>query len=112
MLTALSLTALCLLDIDECGSSPCMSGGTCLDEVNRYTCQCVDGFTSINCEAGLPFFNLFIVADHLLFVIIHFFSIYTRPLVQCLRLLMRQFFSSYTVITTCVMTHIIVNVTN
>ena len=40
------------LDTDECASSPCENGGTCDDEVNGYTCNCVTGYTDTHCETG------------------------------------------------------------
>ena len=40
------------IDIDECESEPCQNGGTCDDEVNSYTCECVDGYTGLQCETG------------------------------------------------------------
>ena len=39
-------------DIDECLSEPCPNGGTCLDEVNGYTCTCVPWYTGGHCETG------------------------------------------------------------
>ena len=34
-----------------CASSPCAHGGTCvLDGDEFYSCQCVEGFTSFNCD--------------------------------------------------------------
>ena len=39
-------------DIDECASSPCQNGGTCIDGINSYTCNCVPGHTGDNCEIG------------------------------------------------------------
>ncbi|XP_041453703.1 protein eyes shut homolog [Lytechinus variegatus] len=36
------------LDIDECESSPC-ANGTCIDEVNGYTCDCTPGWTGKLC---------------------------------------------------------------
>ena len=44
----------CLVsDIDECSSDPCQNGGTCVDDVNRYFCNCADGFTGEYCEKGM-----------------------------------------------------------
>ena len=40
------------LDIDECATIPCQNGGSCTDQVNGYTCNCVDGYDGTNCEMG------------------------------------------------------------
>ena len=37
-------------DIDECASSPCQNGGTCVDGSNSYTCICNVGYVGDNCE--------------------------------------------------------------
>ena len=51
------------VDIDECASSPCKNGGTCID-LNAdwrssssgfgvgYTCQCLAGYTGDQCETS------------------------------------------------------------
>ena len=39
-------------DVDECNSNPCENGGTCIDGINEYSCQCVAGYTGANCETG------------------------------------------------------------
>ena len=44
--------AVCVLDIDECASSPCRNGATCTDAVNSYMCRCVAGYTGTHCETG------------------------------------------------------------
>ena len=36
----------------ECASNPCMSGATCNEDINKYTCTCVPGYNGINCEEG------------------------------------------------------------
>lgn len=36
--------------IDYCTSSPCLNGGTCVQEVGGYTCKCPSGYTGPNCE--------------------------------------------------------------
>ena len=41
-----------LIDIDECGSTPCQNGGTCTDAVNGYDCTCVTGYTGDDCETS------------------------------------------------------------
>ena len=40
------------LETDECASSPCQNGGTCVDGVNSYTCNCNVGYAGANCETG------------------------------------------------------------
>ena len=40
------------LDIDECATIPCQNGGSCTDQVNGYTCNCIAGYDGINCETG------------------------------------------------------------
>ena len=39
-------------DVDECDSSPCQNGGTCVDGINSYTCDCDDGYKGPDCETG------------------------------------------------------------
>ena len=40
------------IDIDECVAAPCDNGGTCTDQVNSYTCNCVGGYTGLTCQTG------------------------------------------------------------
>ena len=42
-----------LPDIDECATGPCLNDGTCTDEVNGFTCACVDGYEGSNCQTGM-----------------------------------------------------------
>ena len=44
-------------NIDECESNPCENGGTCIDDVNMYTCQCVTLFTGQQCGTGICAFG-------------------------------------------------------
>ena len=41
-----------LAERNECVSDPCQNGGICIDQVNRYTCQCRAGTTGDHCEIG------------------------------------------------------------
>ena len=41
-----------LLDIGECASDPCQNGGTCIDEINAFTCMCMRGYTGDICETS------------------------------------------------------------
>ena len=42
----------CLLDIDECASTPCQNNGTCVDGFDGYTCLCMAGYTGDVCETS------------------------------------------------------------
>ena len=44
--------SLIIVDIDDCAGQPCQNGATCIDAVNDYTCNCVDGYTGKNCGIG------------------------------------------------------------
>ena len=35
--------------MDECASSPCDHGGTCVDGINCYTCQCTNQWVGDTC---------------------------------------------------------------
>ena len=48
----MKFTFLCITDIDECASNPCMNDGTCTDGVNSYRCACSDGYVGENCDEG------------------------------------------------------------
>ena len=41
-----------LADNNECSGVLCQNGGTCRDEIGRYSCQCLPGFTGQNCQTG------------------------------------------------------------
>ena len=38
--------------IDECTSSPCQNGGTCIVGINSYNCSCDVGYVGDNCQTG------------------------------------------------------------
>lgn len=39
-----------LTERDECKSSPCLNGGTCVDGVYNFTCVCQSAFNGKRCE--------------------------------------------------------------
>ena len=43
----------CLLtDINDCINHTCRNGGLCVDGVNNYSCNCLEGFTGHHCDIG------------------------------------------------------------
>ena len=52
---AATSTGVCDIDMDECSSTPCQSGGTCTTTAtpDTYTCTCVDGWTGHDCEVDI-----------------------------------------------------------
>ncbi|XP_025066105.1 neurocan core protein [Alligator sinensis] len=40
----------CEIDIDDCLSSPCQNGGTCIDEINSFVCLCLPSYGGSLCE--------------------------------------------------------------
>ena len=40
----------CVNDTEECDSNPCLNGGTCVEDVVKYQCNCVAGYTGVHCE--------------------------------------------------------------
>ena len=42
-----------VLEIDECESSPCSNGGTCINLVNGYHCICAPGYNYTHCQNGI-----------------------------------------------------------
>lgn len=44
---------MCNFNIDECAINPCHNGGTCIDGVNGFTCQCPDGYHDSTCQSQL-----------------------------------------------------------
>uniref|UniRef100_A0A8C7CVX3 Fibulin 7 n=1 Tax=Oncorhynchus kisutch TaxID=8019 RepID=A0A8C7CVX3_ONCKI len=37
-------------NINECASSPCLNGGTCVDEMNQFSCTCTKGWAGATCQ--------------------------------------------------------------
>ena len=44
----------CLSDIDECASNPCENGGSCVDDVGSFLCNCSAGYSDFVCSTGRP----------------------------------------------------------
>ena len=51
-----------IADIDDCVNHACENGGSCVDGVNSYSCNCLVGYTGDRCEIG----NAFITRQTLL----------------------------------------------
>ncbi|CAG2249826.1 unnamed protein product [Mytilus edulis] len=45
-------------DFDECGSNPCQNGGTCLDVINGYTCNCYPAYQGTDCTERNDLFDV------------------------------------------------------
>ena len=45
-----SFATFTIIDIDDCSPNPCENGGTCIDEINSYKCECVEGHHGENCH--------------------------------------------------------------
>ncbi|KAL9980337.1 hypothetical protein ACROYT_G008909 [Oculina patagonica] len=39
--------------INECASNPCLNGGTCVDQVNGYVCNCQPGYGGVHCQTNI-----------------------------------------------------------
>ena len=39
-------------DINECNSNPCQHGATCVNDINRFQCNCLPGYDGVHCENG------------------------------------------------------------
>ena len=41
-----------ITDVNECESSPCLNGASCIDLDNGYRCQCIEGWQGDTCHQG------------------------------------------------------------
>ena len=37
-------------DIDDCINEPCGNGGTCIDDISGFICECVPGYEGVTCQ--------------------------------------------------------------
>ena len=40
------------VEVNECDSSPCLNGGTCVNGNTSYSCACLVGYTDPECSSG------------------------------------------------------------
>ena len=45
-----SLLFFLYIDVDDCVNQTCANGGSCVDGVNTYSCNCAAGYTGDHCE--------------------------------------------------------------
>ena len=43
-----------LTDINDCVNHTCQNGGSCVDGINNFTCNCLKGYTGSYCQTGMP----------------------------------------------------------
>uniref|UniRef100_A0A8C6M1M7 Delta-like protein n=1 Tax=Nothobranchius furzeri TaxID=105023 RepID=A0A8C6M1M7_NOTFU len=54
----------CHENVNDCASSPCKNGGTCIDGINSFECVCPDGWEGTICEcSGTPCQNAGLCID-------------------------------------------------
>ena len=44
------------IENNECESSPCLNGASCVDNINSFSCSCLAGYTDPECATGTVFF--------------------------------------------------------
>lgn len=67
----------CQTNWDECWSTPCLNGGTCIDGVASYNCTCSEGFN------GMLQFSLSVPANRVALFI--FFIFHLSPIFSSIR---------------------------
>lgn len=56
-LTVYVVVVVIIIEVDECQSSPCLNGATCVDLENGYRCQCAEGWQGDTCDQGKLYFK-------------------------------------------------------
>ena len=44
--------SVCISGINECINNPCLNGGTCIDDMNTFVCDCLSGYIGPLCEVS------------------------------------------------------------
>ena len=45
------------LGSSSCSSTTCRNGGSCIETLSGYRCQCRDGYSGKNCNVGMSLFQ-------------------------------------------------------
>ena len=64
----LSVTYFLLTDVNECEAAtpPCENGGTCVNDIGDYHCECPPEWTGKNCRTSMYIFSLLRVLGELM----------------------------------------------
>ena len=54
----------CEINTDDCASSPCQNGATCVDGVFSYICTCPSGWTGKNCDTDINECDLYVCQNN------------------------------------------------
>ena len=83
----------CEIKLDQCLSEPCLNGGHCQALTNGYECQCLPGFSGLNCEVGV---YKHIELDHIqVFFIPRYDIMYLRIRITPKNILKNYFYALY-----------------
>uniref|UniRef100_A0A8K9UV22 EGF-like domain-containing protein n=1 Tax=Oncorhynchus mykiss TaxID=8022 RepID=A0A8K9UV22_ONCMY len=64
--------------INECGSSPCLNGGTCVDEMNQFSCTCTKGWAGATCQSPVETDHFAVVSSFFPELYIHMCAAHTQ----------------------------------